>query len=125
MVKKNSQREAVETEIGPFELNSNNCMLCMKHTRLSEHHVLVKYEINITEQETLYLDLPTHEFIIHEIIACAKTQNIIKTIEDDTSLTLSSIKACDGKPVIDFTIKIYKEDFSLEFLFFRKQYQSS
>ena len=92
IVKKNSQRQVVDTEIAPFQLHSNNCKL-MKHTRLSEHHFLVKHRNNITEQETPYLDLPTEEFTIHEIIACAKTQNIIKTIEDDTCLTLSSIKA--------------------------------
>ena len=51
MVKKNSQlREVVETEITPFELHCNNCRLCMKHTRLSEHHFLVKYKNNIIEQ---------------------------------------------------------------------------
>ena len=78
----------------------------MKHTRLSEHHYLVKYKNNITEQETPHLDLMTEEFTIHEIIAYTKTQNIIKTLEDDRSLTLSSIKAYDGKPVTDFSIKI-------------------
>ena len=88
IVKKNSQKEVVETEIAPFELHSNNCRLCMKHTRLNEHHFLLKYE-NITEQETPRLDLSTEEFTIYEIIACAsKTQNFIKTIEDDMSLTL-------------------------------------
>ena len=121
MVKKNSQlREVVETEIAPFEVHSNNCRLCMKHTRLNEHHFLVKYKSNITEQETPHLDLPTEEFSIHEIIAYAKTQNMIKTMEDDMSLTLSSIKAYDGKPVIDFSIKIYKEDFSWEIFVFHK-----
>ena len=59
-----------------------------------------------------HLDLPTEEFTIHEIIACAKTQNLIKTREGDTSLILPSIKASDGKPIIDFSMKIYKEDFS-------------
>ena len=102
MVKKNSPREVVETEIAPFELHSNNCRLFMKHTKLSEHNFLVKYKNNITEQETPHLDLPREKFTIHEIITCAKTQNIIKTIEDDTSLTLSSIKASDEKPVIVF-----------------------
>ena len=111
MVKKNSHREVVETEIAPFELHSNNCRLCMKHNRLSEHHFRVKYKSNITEQEIAHLDVPTEKFTIHEIIACAKTQNIFKTIEDDTSLTFSSIKANDGKPVIDFSIKVYEEDF--------------
>ena len=70
IAKKNSQREVVETEIAPFEQHSNNCKLCMKHTRLSKHHFLVKYKNNITEQETPYLDLTTEEFTIHEIIAC-------------------------------------------------------
>ena len=82
MVKKNSQRELVETEIVPLELHSNNCRLCMKHTRPSENHFLVKYKNNIAEKETPHLDLPTEEFTIHEIIACTKTQNIIKTKED-------------------------------------------
>ena len=77
----------------------------MKHTRLSEPHYLVKCKINITEQETPHLDLLKEEFTIHEIIACAKTQNIIKTLEDEASLTLSSIKAYDGKPATDFSIK--------------------
>ena len=84
MVKKNSQRELVETEIVPLELHSNNCRLCMKHTRPSENHFLVKYKNNIAEKETPHLDLPTEEFTIHEIIACTKPQNIIKTIEDYT-----------------------------------------
>ena len=52
----------------------------MKHTRLSEHHFLVKYKNNIIP----HLDLPTEEFKIYEIIACAKKQNLIKTIKDDT-----------------------------------------
>ena len=71
----------VETEVAPFELRSNNCRLFKKNTRLSEHHLLVKYKNNITEQETPHSDLPTEEFPIHEITGCAKTQNIIKTIE--------------------------------------------
>ena len=58
MVKKNSQKEVVETEIAP------NCRLCMRHTRLSKHHFLVKYK-NITEQETPHLDLLTEEFTIY------------------------------------------------------------
>ena len=74
MIKKNSQKEVVETVITPFELHSNNCRLCMKHTRISEHHFLVKYK-NITEQETPHLDLLTKEFTIYEIIVCgSKTQ---------------------------------------------------
>ena len=56
MVKKNSQKEVVETEITPLELHSKNCRLCMKHTRLSEHHFLEKYK-KITE--TPHLDLLT------------------------------------------------------------------
>ena len=68
-----------------FELHSNNCRLCMKHTRLSEHHFLVNYKNNITELETPNLDLPTEKFTIHEnsqifTIICAKTQNISKMI---------------------------------------------
>ena len=106
MVKENSQREVVETEIAPFELHNNNCRLCMKYTRLSEHHFLVKFKNKMADQETPHLDLPTEEFTIHETIASAKTQNIIKTIEDDTTLVLSSIKAYDGKPVIGFSIKV-------------------
>ena len=120
MVTRNSQKEVVKTEIATFELHSNNCRLCMKHTRLSEHHFLVKYK-NITEQEILHLDLSTEEFTIYEIIACAsKTQNFLKTIEDDMSLTFSNIKVYDCKPVIDFSIKISKEDFSWELFVFQK-----
>ena len=58
MVKMNSQKEVVETKIAPFELHSNNCRPCMKHTRISEHHFLVKYK-NITERKTAHLDLLT------------------------------------------------------------------
>ena len=76
IVKKNSQREVVETEIAHFQLHSNNCSL-MKHTRLSEHHFLVKHKNNVTEQETPYLDLQAEEFTIHEIIACSKTQILL------------------------------------------------
>ena len=120
LVKKNSQKEVVEAETAPFKLHSNDCRVCMKHTRLSEHHFLVKYK-NITEQETPHLDLSTEEFTIYEIIACAsKTQNFIKIIEDDMSLTLSNIKVYDCKPVIDFSIKISKEDFLWELLVFQK-----
>ena len=124
MVKKNSQREVVETEIVSFEPHSNNCRLCMKHTILSELNFLEKYKNNITEQKTPYWDLPTEDFTIHGIIACAKT-HIIKTTEDDMSSTLSSFKAYDGKLVVDFSIKIYKQTFSWELFVFRKQYQSS
>ena len=93
MVKRNSQRELVETKIAPFELHSNNFRLCMKHTRPNKHHFLVKYKNNITEKETPHLGLISEEFTIYKTIACAKTQNIIQTIEDDTSLTISSIKS--------------------------------
>ena len=120
MVKMNSQKEVVETKIAPFELHSNNCRLCMKHTRISEHHFLVKYK-NITERETAHLDLLTEEFTIYEIIACAsKAQNFIKTIDDDIRSTLSNIKVYDCKPVIDFSIKISKKDFSWELFVFQK-----
>ena len=71
----------VETEIAHFELHSNYCRLFKKNNRLSEHHFHVKYKNDITEQETPHSDLPTEEFAIHEITACAKTQNIIKTME--------------------------------------------
>ena len=54
MVKKNSQREVVETEIVSFEPHSNNCRLCMKHTIFSELNFLEKYKNNITEQKTPY-----------------------------------------------------------------------
>ena len=92
----------------------------MKHTRPSEHHFLVKYK-NITEQKTPHLDLSTEEFTISEIIACAsKTQHCIKTVKDDMSFTLSNIKVYDCKPVIDFSIKISKEDFSWELFVFQK-----
>ena len=110
----------VETEIALFELHSINRRLYVKHTRLSEHHFLVKYK-NITEEETPHLDLLTEEFTIYETIACAsKTQNFIKTIEDDMSMTLSNIKVYDWKPVIDFSIKRSKEDFSWELFVFQK-----
>ena len=92
----------------------------MKHTRLSEHHFLVKYK-NITEQETPHSDLSTEEFTIYEIVACAsKTQYFIKTVQDNMSLTLPNIKVYDCKPVIDFSIKISKEDFSWELFVFQK-----
>ena len=120
MVKKNIQQEVVETEIALFELHSINRRLYVKHTRLSEHHFLVKYK-NITEEETPHLDLLTEEFTIYETIACAsKTQNFIKTIEDDMSLTLSNIKVYDWKPVIDFSIKRSKEDFFMRVICFSK-----
>ena len=35
-------------------------------------------------------------------------------------MTLSSIKPYDGKPVIDFSITIYKEDFSLDLFIFQR-----
>ena len=41
-----------KSEIAPFELHSNNCRLCMKHTRLSEHQFLVKYKNNVSKEET-------------------------------------------------------------------------
>ena len=63
----------------------------------------------------------TEEFTISKIIACAsKTQNFIKTIADDMSLTLSNIKVYYCKPVIDFSMKISKEDFSWELFVFEK-----
>ena len=40
--------------------------------------------------------------------------------QDDTSLMLTSIKAFDGKQVIDFPIKISTEDFSWELFVFQK-----
>ena len=80
----------------------------------------MKYK-NITEQKTPHLDLSTEEFTISEIIACAsKTQHFIKTVKDDMSFTLSNIKVYDCKPVIDFSIKISKEDFSWELFVFQK-----
>ena len=111
MIKKNSQREVTETEMAPFELHTNNGRFFMKHTMLSEQNFLVKYKNNVTEQEKPHSDLPREEFTIHETITCAKTQNITQTIENDMSLPLSSIKAYDGKPVINFSMKINKEDF--------------
>ena len=37
MVKENSYKEVVATELAPFEVHSKNFRLCMKCTRLSEH----------------------------------------------------------------------------------------
>ena len=120
MVKMNSQKQVVETEIVPFELHSNNCRLCMNHTRFSEHYFFAKYK-NITEQETPHLGLLREEFTIYEIIPCtSKTQNFIKTIENDVSLTLSNMKVYDCNPFIDFSIKASKEDFSRELFAFQK-----
>ena len=67
MIKKNSQKEVVSKEIATLELHSHNCRVCLKHNnRFSEHHFLVKYKNNITEQEKPHL--PTEEFTIYEII---------------------------------------------------------
>ena len=90
IIKNNSQKKVVATEILTFEFHSDNCRHCLKHNRLNEHQFLMKDKYDIIDQETPHL--PTEELTIHQIICSWNKFNIAICSTDSNIIML--ISAC-------------------------------